>query len=50
MRMISNAECRKRSAMTPATRERLKALAAAPQQQDLFGDFLQRKKTSGQNG
>lgn len=36
--------------MTPATRERLKAIAAQPKQQDLFGDFLNRKKDVAQNG
>ena len=36
--------------MTPATRERLKAIANAPKQQDLFGDFLSRKKDVAQNG
>lgn len=36
--------------MTPATRERLKAIASAPKQQDLFGDFLSRKKDTAQNG
>ena len=35
--------------MTPATRERLKALAGAPQQQDLFGDFLQKKRAGVAN-
>jgi P27 family predicted phage terminase small subunit len=36
--------------MTPATRERLKAIASQPKQQDLFGDFLNRKKDVAQNG
>ena len=36
--------------MTPATRERLKAIANQPKQQDLFGDFLNRKKGVAQNG
>ncbi len=36
--------------MTPATRERLKAIANAPKQQDLFGDFLQRKQAVQANG
>jgi len=36
--------------MTPATRERLKAIAAQPKQQDLFGDFLGRKRGAAQNG
>lgn len=36
--------------MTPATRERLKAIANQPKQQDLFGDFLNRKKDIAQNG
>ena len=36
--------------MTPAARERLKAIANAPKQQDLFGDFLQRKQAAQANG
>ena len=36
--------------MTPASRERIKAIANAPKQQDLFGDFLSRKKEAVQNG
>lgn len=36
--------------MTPATRERLKAIANQPKQGDLFGDFLNRKKEAAQNG
>jgi len=36
--------------MTPASRERLKAIASAPKQQDLFGDFLGRKRGAVQNG
>lgn len=36
--------------MTPATRERLKAIANQPKQHDLFGDFLSRKKDMAQNG
>lgn len=36
--------------MTPATRERLKALASTPQQQDLFGDFLRKKQATATNG
>jgi P27 family predicted phage terminase small subunit len=35
--------------MTPATRERLKAIANQPKPQDLFSDFLDRKKEA-QNG
>jgi len=35
--------------MTPATRERLKAIAAQPQQLNLFDDFLARK-AGGANG
>ena len=36
--------------MTPATRERLKAIANAPKQQNLFDDFLTRKRDVAQNG
>ena len=36
--------------MTPATRERLKANANAPKQQNLFDDFLTRKRDVAQNG
>jgi P27 family predicted phage terminase small subunit len=36
--------------MTPATRERLKAIANQPKQQDLFSDFLTRKRDTAQNG
>ncbi len=36
--------------MTPATRERLKAIANQPKQGDLFGDFLKSKREAVQNG
>lgn len=36
--------------MTPATRERLKAIANQPKQGDLFGDFLKNKREAAQNG